>query len=624
MPQSLPLLPPIQPPPDLPIQQIPLLPSLLSFNTTPPSPGVGYVTFPGINFPIKCIAPRSNGVTPDSAVLYSLVQQEAPQQYGDLVLNFTQNTVTWKNCLVDSGTTMYSTKGHFQTWRIKDRRWAWVKSWVTGEYNPLSYDVDGEVGARRGNVRYLMEVLLTLMGETRYDVSAVDNEQKPHKGWDWNNCADELHKLLEEYGYVISLQLDDSVKVSKLKVGADLPDNDDIISPSMVFDPAELPQRLIAVAGLTLVETRLKMEPVGEDTDGQIKPIDDLSYKPDSGWVNHLTEGFENLGVGVGTTSSQQQEIRALAVKTVGKWYRVVHQSHEKNDLNDPFGQIIEKYAPEELNITDYQQYLPLSPDLNRRKNGAYASVRWNGEGVLVAPPKNGNIAVVNFTDSKWKLDEKLGIIKFDNMLKKNTYQDTGGSQATPGVLPDTENRMQECADVFFTCSYTVTDDETGIKDRYTRELDLGGRGVDIILMEPPNNQRMLTAEYDDPNGAISIDETKITDSAKTVVNNEQTINSRLDELLQKTARAYQTRRGYVVKYRGVQLINTDGMTKQVIWRIGDQRDADAPFNTQAVQNMEITPGMVNSRRKKERASIRRLEADQKKFNQYLRKYGEI
>ena len=134
----------------------------------------------------------------------------------------------------------------------------------------------------------------------------------------------------------------------------------------------------------------------------------------------------------------------------------------------------------------------------------------------------------------------------------------------------------------------------------------------------------MLTAEYDDPGGKISIEEKKITDSAKTVVNNEQTLNSRLDELLQKTARTYQTRRGYVVKYRGVQLINTDGMTKQVVWRIGDQRDVDAPFNTQAVQNMEITPGMLNSRRKKERATIRRLEVAQKKVNQYLRKHGEI
>jgi hypothetical protein len=623
MPQSLPLLPPIQPPPDLPIQQIPLLPSLLEFNTTPPSPGVGYVTFPGINFPIKCIAPRSNGVTPDSAVLYSLVQQEAPQQYGDLVLNFTQNTVTWKNCLVDSGTTMYSTKGHFQTWRIKDRRWAWAKSWVTGEYNPLLYDVDGEVGARRGNVRYLMEVLLTLMGETRYDVSAVDNEQKPHKGWDWANCADELQKLLDEYGYVISLQLDDSVKVSRSKVGTDLPDNDDIISPSMVFDPAELPERLIAIAGLTLVETRLKMEPVGEDTDGKIKPVDDLSYKPVDGWVNNMSTDM--LGVGASETDPvKAKDMKALAKKTVFKWYRVVHQSHEKNDIKDPFGQIIEKYAPEELNITDYQQYLPLSLDLNRQINGAYVSVRWDGATVLESARSKKNIQVVKFDTIKWKLDEKLGIIKFEDPITKNKVRDTGGMQASVGIDPDTETAMQDFADVFFTCSYTVTDDETGIKDRYTRELTLGGRGVDIVEMAPPNNQRMLTAEYDDPGGKISIEEKKITDSAKTVVNNEQTLNSRLDELLQKTARTYQTRRGYVVKYRGVQLINTDGMTKQVVWRIGDQRDVDAPFNTQAVQNMEITPGMLNSRRKKERATIRRLEVAQKKVNQYLRKHGEI
>ena len=610
MPQPIPLLPPIQPPPDLPIQQIPLLPSLLEFNTTPPSPGVGYVTFPGINFPIKCIAPRSNGVLPSTAVLYSLVQQEAPQQYGDLVLNFGQNTVTWKNCLVDSGTTMYSTKGHVQTWAIKDRRWAWVKSWVTGEYNPLSYDVDGDVGARRGNVRYLMEVLLTLMGETQYDVSAVDNEQEPHKRWDWDNCADELHKLLDEYGYVISLQLDDSVKVSRLKVGTDLPNNDDIISPSMVFDPAEVPERLIAVAGLTLVETRLKMEPVGEDTEGQIVPVDELSYTPGGTWNNMISTDM--LAVAADDTDiPRQNEQRALAKKTVGKCYRVVHQSHEKNDMNDPFGQIIKRYAPEELNITDYQQYLPLSPDLNRRKNGAYASVTWNPviNEVLIGNARDENVSVWNFTDVKFSLDEKLGIIKFDHALTK--YEDG-------------DKTIKTFADVFYTCSYTVTDDETGIKDRYTRELDLGGFGVDIVEMAPPNNQRMLTAEYEDPDGTISIEETKITNSATTVVENEPTLNSSLDELLQKTAMKYQTRRGYVVKYRGVQLINTDGMTTQVVWRIGDQRDVDAPFNTQAVQNMEITPGVTSSKRKKDRSTIRRLESAERRREARERKHGEI
>jgi hypothetical protein len=606
MPQSLPLLPPIQPPPDLPIQQIPLLPSLLEFNTTPPSPGVGYVTYPGIDFPIKCIASRANGVLPSSAVLYSLVQQGAPQQYGDLVLNFGLNTVTWKGCVVDSGTTMYSTKGHFQTWRILDRRHMWSRAWVTGEYNPSAYDVDGEVGARVGNVRYLMEVLLTLMGETRYDVSAVDNEQKPHKGWDWHNCADELQSLLDEYGYIITLDINDSVKVYKLKTGTDLPDNDDIISPSMTFDPAELPNRLIAVAGLTLVETRLKMEPVGEDTDGMIKPVDDLSYAPAS-WINIISEKM--FGVAADEPVHRRNEKQALAVKSVGKWYRVVHQSHEKNDMNDPFGQIIEKYAPEELNITDYQQYLPLSDDLNRHPGKAYASVTWvpKVNEVLIANRADENVSVWNFTDVKFSLDENLGIIKFADAITK--YE--GGDKA-----------ITTFADVFYTCSYTVTDDETGIKDRYTRELTLGGRGVDIVEMAPPNNQRMLTAEYEDPDGTISIEETKITDSAKTVVDNEQTLNSRLDELLQKTAMKYQSRRGYVIKYRGIQLINTDGMTREVIWRVGDQRDSDAPFNTIAVQNIEITPGMAKSKRRKEASDVRRLKAAEKRREAREKKHG--
>ena len=269
-----------------------------------------------------------------------------------------------------------------------------------------------------------------------------------------------------------------------------------------MFDPAELPERLIAIAGLTLVETRLKMEPVGEDTDGKIKPVDDLSYKPGEGWVNNMSTDM--LGVGASETDPvKAKEMKALAKKTVFKWYRVVHQSHEKNDMNDPFGQIIEKYAPEELNITDYQQYLPLSLDLNRQINGAYVSVRFDGATLLESKRSKKNIQVVKFDTIKWKLDEKLGIIKFEDPITKNKVVDTGGMQASVGIDPDTETAMQDFADVFFTCSYTVTDDETGIKDRYTRELTLGGRGVDIVEMAPPNNQRMLTAEYDDPGGKI-------------------------------------------------------------------------------------------------------------------------
>jgi len=597
VPQPIPLLPPIQPPPPIPIQKIAMLPPVGSFNVALAAPGIGTITFPGINYPQWCRANRTNGTKPNAAILHAHVQDSAPSQYGNLILRFNQTTITWRDCLVDLSKTMYSTKGHTQVWKILDRRWRWQRAYVSGRFN-VPNDLDN-VGTRNGNVRYLMEGLLTLMGETQFDLTAVDNEDKPTMNWSWAHCATQLDLLLEAYGYVITLNTDDLTVVYKKGRGQTLPDNDDVLSPSMVFNPADLPAKIICVAQETIVETRLKLEPVGieydDDRDEDVLPVDELSYKPNGGWTNNITSTM--LAVGTNPANGIKTEAeRKLAIKSVGKWYRVVDQAHEKMVQGSQF---IKTYAPDEIKILNYTQYLPVSEKLNNMKD-AYVSVRWRpskNDTPEGEPPPGENIEEKRFASQVWTLDEKRGIVKFT----KSPVTKVGTSGET-------------FADVYLTCSYVCTDNETGQKDRHTRELALGGFGTDVIeyKTDGSSDNRFLTAEYDDSNG-IDLDPTKMNDSAVTAMYGNPPLNNLMDQYIQQYAdKVYRTTKGYLIKYRGLQAISTDGLNLQVEWNVANVRDSESPYNTIVVQNMESLPGLTRSSKRHESSLIRHFRHEEK------------
>ena len=596
MPQPIPLLPPLQFPPPLPIQKIAMLPPVGSFSAEIAAPGIGTIMFPGINYPQWCRANRTNGTKPNAAILHSHVQDSAPSQYGNLILSFNQTTIIWRDCLLELGKTMYSTKGHTQVWKILDRRWRWQRAYVSGRFN-VGSDLD-DVGTRSGNVRYLMKVLLELMGETQVDLTAVNNVERPTMNWSWTNCATALDLLLAAYGYVITLNINDIPVVYKRGVGQTLPDNNDVLSPSMVFNPADLPAKIICVAQETFVETRLKLEPVGEeydeDREEDILPVDELSYKPNDGWTDNITSTMNAVGTNPANREKTAAE-RKLAIKTVGKWYRIVDQAHEEK-VNG--SQVIKTYAPDEIKILKYTQYLPVSDKLNSGK-AAYLSVKWNpsrNDTPDSPAPPGKNIEEKVFGSQEWTLDEKRGIVKFTTspVTKADIFGET-------------------FADVYLTCSYVCTDDETGIKDRYTRELVLGGLGTDVVeyITDGSSDNRFLTAQYDDSNG-IDLDPTKMNDSSVTGMYGNPPLDNLMDQFMQKYAEKYFTTKGYLIKYRGLQAISTDGVNLQVEWNVANVRDSESPYNTIVVQNMESLPGLTRSGKRHESSLIRHFRHEEK------------
>ncbi len=115
------------------------------------------------------------------------------------------------------------------------------------------------------------------------------------------------------------LTTEGSVLVALAGEGEDLPENEFVQTVTFGIDPPDRPDSLKLVGGPTRYQTQFILEAVGEDADGSIVPIDDLSYTPEAGWGAELIGQYYNVGAG----SDQPSVNRELARKTVFRWYRI-------------------------------------------------------------------------------------------------------------------------------------------------------------------------------------------------------------------------------------------------------------------------------------------------------------
>lgn len=536
----------------------------------------GDITYPGILYPVWAKASRTVGARPDVAIVHSHIQSTAPVQGGTLTIGFNGVGVTWHDCLVDQSHTTYSTHGHMQLWKIRDRRWRWLRHFVNGSYNVRL--PDGTIDpATEKTLAQLATILFTAMGEPSANVSAITSTEKPYVKWEWDRAVDELEELLYTHGYVPTLALDDTAVVYRVNTGALLPNNSEVISPSMGVDPNELPQYLAAMAWYTRVQSKLKCEAVGVDSDGSIQPVDDLSYAPTGGWTNNITDEMKFI---------VDETDRQLAASTVGRWYRVTTQADGSQDISD--GSV--DYTGD-VPVTDISQLLPLHKDLvetvtqfgytvNRLAYVEATYYDYTGN-----PPLNEDKEMYQVETIPWKLDPEFGLVQFAYPLVKRDGDDI------------------TFADVFLTCSYSVTNNTTHVKDRYYKQRTLGGYGDDMIDVK--ELERTLVCEYD--TDGITIDN---------IIDNQTTLDANLDVFLDAAQRRYNTEVGYVVKYRGIQPIEVDGITTQVQWNVAVPHDTTSPFNTIASQQMEVIAGVA---KKAERRRQRDIAKAQRRLDRITR-----
>jgi len=264
-------------------------------------PSEAVLTYPGIENLISATIPRSHGVVPDLITLEIAPQERPWRRSGTLTLRYDNSVISLPDCLVDQ--THFSFDDRGLIWQVKawDFRWKWRNGLDT---NTEAY---GGMLTGRYNIRLpdgpidrldplTEKPLVDLMWKCLYKMSFPNFKGVkilgtvprifPEVYWNYSNPATELLKLCDMVGYRIVPQFDGSVWLVPQSKGNDgvttatMPTGWPVYQDQITVDPPEVPDNLVFVAGSSRFQFTLPLEAVGDDVDGLVKPITDLSFKP--------------------------------------------------------------------------------------------------------------------------------------------------------------------------------------------------------------------------------------------------------------------------------------------------------------------------------------------------------
>lgn len=255
------------------------------------------------------------GVSPSRATIHTRLGAVYPQ-IGTMRITDGSIFVDFPNCRVVRHT-IVSTGGRGR-WRqiiIEDRRWRWWLSRISGEYNELdrgSRDIATQKSARK-----LAALCLDRMGETGYNVTALPDDAYPQVAWDSEVAPVALDAICQEFGCVVVLNhRSNTVRVWKVNAGSKPLIDSRAMDATPSQEPQVVPPQLIFEGGPTLWQRDLLLEPIGIETQKNrevIRPIDELSYKPTTGWESEDPRAFYGV----------DEEKRDLAKRCIWKMFRV-------------------------------------------------------------------------------------------------------------------------------------------------------------------------------------------------------------------------------------------------------------------------------------------------------------
>jgi hypothetical protein len=273
---------------------------------------------------------------------------------------------------------------------LKDRRWRWDSGHVTGEWNVPTEDGKG---VRAGTARTLAALImdcLTALGEDPNVIPIpeggdADPPDGPHVEWAFESARAELERLLEYGGYVLALNLDGTVHIWRTGDGLEpvaYTERPQFRVPSeLTTMPTWRPTQVVVTTAPRRVRDEVTLpgpwEAVGEETDGRIIPIDQLSYTPGEGWLSAAAKGFDSI---------PSDECRTLASKCVLKWFRIPPGNDAKLPLLEDRTTIV---------------------DGVRAKAKVWARYAFLHKGTKTWRSSEGEPPI------NWQLDQKVGIIKF-------------------------------------------------------------------------------------------------------------------------------------------------------------------------------------------------------------------
>jgi hypothetical protein len=276
-------------------------------------------------------------------------------------------------------------------------------------------------------------------------------------------------------------------------------------------------------------------ETAGQQTNGEIVPIDDLSYMPEGGWQNEFYVGFANV---------KDASARAKARQTVYRWYRIQCTAPLSAD-----GQF--EIAGYDGTVQGLWQVLPV-------ENGLVDTYT-DGDGIeRPRPPQVAGIFWDHALDAKnipaqrpyrgsFTLDARRGIVQFAEPVVQVT---TSGTSFAP-------------AELYLTVAHGVKDADTLQDVRYVAERALPGpgpgndTGTGPAVFRRDDVVATIATQYDANNNPTGTSD------------NSDAIEQEAENFLDAAEAAFETVETDFVEYAGLVPINPDGAISQVHWSGG-------------------------------------------------------
>lgn len=534
------------------------------------APGPTYATFAntlvskGFDF---TFAP---GVQPSVCMLYTVPHVANLPSVGTLTIK-TDGGQTWtfRDCLVEDPKLSTGTGGKYVTLPVKDRRWRWQFHTISGHYNKPRKN--GTYRDER-KPQELADLLLQLLGETGFDVSRLPNDARPERRWDATDVASALDELCAELGCIVVLNpATDAVEIWPVGQGQTLPAGGAIGRASTPVKKAT-PNFMRAVAAPTLFQATWECEAVGLDTDGQWKPLTQLSYAFGTGFSGSAAlNGFE--GYWENQTYVQDGKtlnVRDLAAATVFKSYRVKAVKGWDKGIKPPGSDLL--FPIDDFDDIFFQDRLaedeldPVTGGLRPVPSVVYARYARLDRRLPDAPVRY---------EHGFSFDPETRILSFSEPLF--IY---GGATA-----------WSQPAAVYFETSFFAGWQAVPERHQIDVSVDPSSKGHTTTVVE--SVQRRIVY-YSNTTGNIF---------GKS--DNKTEVETKLKYYLDAEVAEFQLVNGGTITYNGLLPLSPDGNTMQITWSGGGGRPATTTVS-QAQRHNRYIPPLDEYR---EKLAVKRMEA---------------
>lgn len=568
----------------------------------------GYITFSGIESVRGGSYTLAHGVSPGIAIITAYPQPNPPADIGTLSITFGSVRIEFYDCLLDSLTYSHSNE-KIATCVIKDRRWRWANPVISGRYN-IRDDAGNLKDYNEKTPQELATLLLEKLGEKEFDVTQLPNDGRPYVDWDYANAAAELQSLCESYGCSVVLGINGKVRICKAGEGESLPELESISSGGIVIDPAETPDKIVMYGEPDEFQGDFYIpDAVGLDTDGAIKLIGDLSYKPsaaDGGWAKADIDGYSFMCIADYTQ-------RTLAQRYVFRCYR---PSGLKEDGTIGGDLEVQGFMPDALKdngveLTNFKQieWLPHQLETRQSAEGETAlgpvvyGAFFDGRDQFVNNIESTDYNKALNQESPEELDAKMLYRGRPREELAELDMESGGFGvdglrhlvffSQPVYIDTVSGSNVEYGDakIYLRIAFRVRKEDTLEYVHTTVEKDLGGKAP-TLYVKMPGVTRKLAPRFDR--------------SGKTtgyIVDNEQEFKEQAQFYADAIAAEFFRPPGYTYTYDEIVPINPDGAIRQVSWIVGD----GSVSRTIAQQNNDVQSYLPTYEERKQRIKTREL-----------------